>query len=145
MGANVKPRMRLIGLASLALVLTQLIGCGGSEPIPEPTTGRVVFDNGEPVRFGQIEYRSMDNGRRYASQLDGDGCFELLDFAGNEVIEPGEYEVIVYQFRFADFGINMEASEIPRRYADFYTSDLRATIEPGQQRRLDVVLKSDSP
>ena len=132
--------MRLVLLCML-LSLCLAPGCSG------PTTssaGHVVFSSGEPVQSGSIEFRSLESGNRYSSRLDEQGRFELADADGRVGIAPGEYEVVVVQIVLTeDLALDKHShgKTVPRRYADYYTSDVRAAIVENSTKPIRVVVE----
>lgn len=112
-------------LAIAAVVFTG--GCSGPE---DSASGVVRFTDGQPVQSGSIEFRSVDNGSRYAGRIASDGSFSLTDQNGEPRCPPGEYEVVVVQIVLTE-DLAADAHEhgrtVPRHYADYYTSGLRAT------------------
>lgn len=102
-------------------------GCGNTD---NSSTGFVKFDDGEPVRSGSVEFRSVADGLRYASRIGTDGSFTLTDRDGDPNCPPGEYEIVVVQIVLTE-DLAAEAHQhgrtVPRRYADYYTSGLKTT------------------
>jgi len=113
----------------LVILLACLLVCGCSEPIQN--LGSVRFEDGQPVQAGSIEFRSLADGTRYASRINEEGGFELLDADGEAACSPGEYEVVVVQMVLTeDLAANQHSHgrTVPRRFADYYTSGLRASV-----------------
>ncbi|MGB7329091.1 MAG: carboxypeptidase regulatory-like domain-containing protein [Rubripirellula sp.] len=111
-------------VASLAFLL-----CGCSNPAGNHD-GVVAFDDGTPVQSGSIEFRSLADGSRYASRIASDGSFSLTDQDGEPACPPGDYEVVVVQIVVTEdlaAEDHQHGRTVPRRYADYYTSGLRAT------------------
>lgn len=120
--------------------LVLFAGCSGNAG---PAAGMVRFDDHAPVESGSIEFRSLESGQRYASRIGSGGQFEPQDQDGRLGLPPGEYEVVVVQIVLTE-DLAADAHEhgrtVPRRYADYYTSDLRTTVRPGQSEEIEVVL-----
>ncbi len=116
------------------------VGCGG--PL-ETSNGIVRFSDGEPVQSGSIELRSLADGSRYASRISVDGMFELADTQGDVGCPAGDYEVVVVQIVLTEdlaAADHTHGRTVPRRYADYYTSDLRVTKVKGDPSLLLVTL-----
>lgn len=116
-------------LMSLSMVFASMVGCGSQ---PGIATGVVRFSDGEPVQSGSIEFRSTANGTRYASRISNDGTFKLADQDGAIRCPPGDYEVVVVQIVLTEdlaADAHTHGRTVPRRYADYYTSDLRISRE----------------
>ena len=107
---------------------------GGCSKPSGTQQGKVVFDDGTAVQSGSIEFRSLADKSRYASRIAPDGSFTLTDQNGQVRCPPGEYEVVVVQIVVIE-DLAAEDHEhgetVPRRYADYYTSGLRA-VSPEQ-------------
>ena len=119
------------------------VGC--SKPLA-PGAGVVYFDDGEPVRSGSIEFRSIADGTRFSSRISADGEFDLADAEDRKGIKPGSYEVIVVQIVLTeDLAIeeHRHGHTVPRRYADYYTSDLELNVVDNQTKPLKVVIGVD--
>lgn len=109
--------------AMLLLVVT-LTGCSSQQP----ATGIVEYTDGDPVQSGSIEFRSLETGARYVGRIASNGTFALRDQDGNESLPPGEYEMVVVQIVMTEdvaAADHDHGQTVPRRYADYYTSDLR--------------------
>ncbi|MBN9524158.1 hypothetical protein J0H58_37555 [bacterium] len=83
-----------LGAATLsALAALSLAGCGSDL---QPVTGKVVYEDGTPVKGGDITFNSK--GRTPAVNASGniadDGTF-TLKFNGREGAAPGSYKVVV--------------------------------------------------
>ena len=113
-----------------------LVGCG--QPVG-PTSGVVKFSDGSPVTSGSIEFRNATDKERFASRIAPDGTFHPVDQNGDVGLPPGKYDIVVVQIVLTeDLAKESHAhgQTVPRRYADYYTSDLTVEIAEG---RLDPV------
>jgi len=116
---------RAIWLLLSAAMTPLVVGCGDAAP---PSIGFVQFNDGEPVRSGSIEFRSLANGSRYAGRIGPDGSFSLTDQAGDSAFPPGDYEIVVVQIVLTEdlaADDHQHGRTVPRRYADYSTSELR--------------------
>jgi hypothetical protein len=119
-------------------------GCSGSAGTGH---GIVQFSDGEPVRSGSVEFRSLSDGSRYASRIAADGKFELADADGNAGCPPGNYEVVVVQIVLTEdlaAADHTHGRTVPRRYADYYTSALQAIKLQGDTSPLLITLEPRS-
>ncbi len=128
-------------LAIISVVLCLFAGCDSPRLA---TVGRVSFVDGSPVQAGRIEFRSLDDGQRYVSPIDPDGIFFPFDSNDRKGLPVGEYEVVVVQMVITE-DLAAEAHDhgntVPRRYADYYTSDLKTKIDADHQGEIRVVLE----
>jgi hypothetical protein len=62
-------------------------------------------------------------------------------------LPAGAYEVVVVQIVLTE-DLALEAhthgNTVPRRYADYYTSDLKVDIAPNQTKRIEIVVPVDA-
>ena len=130
-------------LLGTALMLA-VAGCGKSAG---PTSGVVRFDDGTPVTSGSIEFRRLTDKARFASRIDPQGMFQPTSQEGVVGLPLGKYEVVVVQIVLTE-DLALEAhthgNTVPRRYADYYTSDLKVDIAPDHTKRIEVVVPADA-
>ena len=118
-------------------------GCGG--PVG-PTTGVVHFEDGTPVKSGSVELRRLSDKERFSSRIAPDGTFRPADKDSNVGLPPGNYDAVVVQIVLTE---DLAAEDhthgrtVPRRYADYYTSDLKVQVNPDQVAPVMIVIKSD--
>lgn len=134
----------LVGLPIVLLLMVAALG-GCSGPNIGPIAGTVRFEDGSPVQSGSIEFRSLENGRRYASRIDPNGRFEPMDASNRAGLPPGEYEVVVVQIVLTEdlaAEDHTHGTTVPRRYADYYTSNLRSWVQ-ADQSTVEIELESE--
>lgn len=125
------------------MILSLVVVVAGCSPQAHTGMGRVRFDDGQPVRSGSIEFRAVSDGTRFSSRIGGEGEFQLADADGETGIDPGQYEVIVLQMVLTeDLAIenHRHGHTVPRRYADYYTTDLNYTVEADPEDRMEIVV-----
>ncbi|EMI20679.1 hypothetical protein RMSM_02397 [Rhodopirellula maiorica SM1] len=101
------------------------------------------FSDNSPVQSGSVEFRSLADGSRYASRIAGDGSFTLTNLDGDVGCPPGDYEVVVVQIVLTEdlaAETHQHGRTVPRRYADYYTSGLRATNPEDSDTLLTITL-----
>lgn len=119
-------------------------GCG--QPIG-PTSGLVQFSDGTPVQSGSIELRRSSDQQRYASRITSAGVFRPVDANGRPGVPPGNYDIVVVQIVMTeDLAIedHSHGNTVPRRYADYYTTDLKTTIAEGDTEPIRVTIEIDA-
>lgn len=127
----------------LLAILVAVVGCSGTE---DTGKGVVRFTDGEVVESGSVEFRSLASGDRYAGKIDSSGRFKLVDKDGRVGIPDGDYEVVVVQIVLTeDLAADMHSHgrSVPRRYADYYTSDLRVTTKAESPLSIELVLSTE--
>jgi len=137
--------MRLIHLSLLSLIpfvlFIPLVGCGNK--VVGPAEGQVEFSDGSPVASGSIEFRERSTRSRFNSRIAADGSFAPESSEGDLGLPPGIYEVVVAQIVLTeDLAIedHLHGNTVPRRYADYYTSDLEVTVGEGDSEPLQIVI-----
>jgi hypothetical protein len=123
--------------------LSAFVGCNKSLG---PTSGRVRFDDGSPVQAGRIEFRDLGDGSRYTSRIEPNGRFHPENDDGRHGLPPGQYEVVVVQMVLTEDLATEDHHHgltVPRRYADYHTSDLRTRVTEDQTAEVEIVLEAD--
>jgi hypothetical protein len=129
------------GIAALLLILV-----AGCSQIAGNYEGQVLFDDGSPVQSGSIEFRSLSDNARYASRISSDGSFKLTNQDGVLGCPPGEYEVVVVQIVLTEdlaAEDHQHGRTVPRKYADYYTSGLRATNADVPNTPIQITIATD--
>ncbi|MGB7343437.1 MAG: carboxypeptidase regulatory-like domain-containing protein [Pirellulaceae bacterium] len=132
---------------NVILGVAALLACtiGGCAKPTSTHEGNVLFDDGTPVQSGSVEFRSLADGSLYASRIAPDGSFKLTNQDGDAGCPPGDYEVVVVQIVLTE-DLAAEDHEhgrtVPRRYADYYTSGLRATSAAKSDTPLRITLET---
>lgn len=131
----------------IGVLLFCLMGCGDGRPQTYPVEGSVRFENGQPVTFGSVEFRSPELRFMARSKIDSQGRFALSTFVNEDGAVAGEHQVVVTQ--------SVSPSALPSggeharqhghqlqlvalRYADYRTSDLKAVVEAKAQNRIEL-------
>lgn len=133
-----------VPLVLAAMLTLGAAGCGGQALVP--VAGQVIFEeDGEPVRTGRIEFRGEAPNARAVGVLDSEGRFQLRTDEGKAGCQPGEYDIVIVQLVSVEHQ-SLESHDhgrpLPRKYADYYTSGLQASVpEAGVE---DLVLRVSS-
>jgi hypothetical protein len=114
-------------------------GCSGSGVYP--VEGQVTWKNGEPAKelagslvfFEQSEKKTNSQG-----SIQADGSFQLTTNKPDDGAPAGEHTVLIIEVGRKSLGgpdsTAIAPSKIDTRYATPATSDLRATINRGQNK-----------
>ncbi|QEF99152.1 hypothetical protein Mal15_32120 [Stieleria maiorica] len=133
---------RVLQTIAWATLVVAFAGCGSPTG---PTSGTIRFDDGTPVTAGSIEFRRQSDQQRFASRIAATGSFAPTDQQGEIGLPPGSYEVVVVQIVMTE-DLAKEAHRhgqtVPRRYADYYTSDLTVEIAENEQTPIELVIES---
>ena len=125
---------------ALVAMLFCVVGCGDTL---HPGTGRVLFDDDEPVRAGSVELRSLADRQQYAAAIDSSGEFTLAGRDGTVGVPPGEYEAVVVLIVMTEHlaaADHRHGRDVPTRFADYATSGLRTTIDSATSGPIRIVL-----
>jgi hypothetical protein len=144
---------------TLILLATLLaVGCRGKYPPTYPVQGKVAFVSGKPVRFGYVEFRSLDHGYSARGQINFNGEFELGTFATADGAVAGRHQAVVTQYvpattieptvkDYHDWQTEEEKDPhrvmgvVDTRFADYETSGLEFTVEPKGENRFELVVE----
>ena len=129
--------------AVAAMFFAFATGCGGAS---RPIDGSVRFEDGSPVTSGSIEFRNVKDKQRFVSRIATDGSFQPTDRNGELGLPPGSYDVVVVQIVLTeDLALedHSHGNTVPRRYADYYTSDIKVDIAPGQTQSVEIVIQQE--
>ena len=75
----------------LVLASSALAGCGDGHPETWKVHGRVVFTDGDPVRFGTVELESLEHSLNARGRIGDDGRFDLSTYETNDgAVAPEE-------------------------------------------------------
>jgi hypothetical protein len=132
----------LIGLAVAA-------GCNRSGPALPDTVqakGKVLLPSGQPLTGGRLEFKATAPPSIDAfADVQKDGSFVVQSFTQEGGAVPGNYVVVVSPFDYHTKDGNprkiANASSIPSKYQEASTSDLKVSIERGQENALTLQLK----
>lgn len=132
----------IIGLLALCWLLTS--GCGDGIPKRYPVRGIVQFADGSPVKTGTIELGG--NGSRWTAsgEIQRDGSFVLTTVNPGDGAVPGEYRAVIRQLILAYLpaeGGHDHGKLVPDRYRDYKTSDLKVTVQAGENPPLVIMIK----
>ena len=122
-----------------------MIGCGNPSGT-SPVHGMVVFEDGSPVRFGTIEFETIDVQPPVTAtaSIDSTGHFTMGTFAVDDGALPGRHRAAV----IVDFEISnreerpgmIPAELVDRKYREFKSSGLQFEVKPGRNY-LQVIVK----
>ena len=123
------------------LTVISISGCA-EEPTRFPVAGTVLID-GEPLTTGSIQF-VPEGGRPAASKIGEDGSFRLMEVSVAEKPKPpgvvaGKYRIGVSSAEIVNEDEDEVLRHIPRKYADFRTSELEVEInEPKEDMVIEL-------
>ena len=109
-----------------------------------PTTGKVVFKDGQPVRNGTIELESLDFGTTATGTIREDGTFVLGTYAPTDGAAAGKHRAIVVQLIIADGTVKHTKDHglpVDSKYGRYETSGLTAEVLPQDHNNVVLTLE----
>ncbi len=125
------------------MLILVAVGCGSDRVPTYPVSGRVVFENGSPVRHGTIEIASVEHGTTASGTIDHEGGFVLGTYTSNDGAAAGEHKVIVVQMVIADGSFEHtidHGDPVPTKYAAYESSSLTVSVEPNKENIVKVTI-----
>ena len=124
-------------------VIASLAGCASDQVPTWPTTGKVVFADGSPVRTGTIELESQAHELSASGRIEEDGTFVLGTYDLDDGAVAGDHAVIVVQFILNDGTVDHtrdHGRKVPPIFASYESSGLTTTVAEGQPNELTITL-----
>jgi hypothetical protein len=121
------------------LLVPMLAGCGGSGI--HPVEGQVVWKDGTPatdLAGSLIMFESAEKQTSSRGQIEADGSFHLTTEKENDGAPLGEHTVLIIEVGRQSIGgpdgTNIAPAKVDTRYMTPATSDLKATVKPGENK-----------
>lgn len=125
-----------------------LVGCGEGRVPTYPVSGKVVFDNGSPVRSGTVELSSDDHKLTATGKISEDGSFVLGTYESADGACAGDHRVIVMQMIINDGTINHTKDHglpVDPMYASYNSSPLTASTNAEGSSTLKLTVTARNP
>lgn len=127
-------RMPLCGVFrwfGAAVAVAYLCGCGDGNPRTYPIPGRLIYSGGAAVSGATVVFQTTIDGKPVNARalVGDDGRFLLTTFRDNDGLVAGEHRIVVLPLPPED-GAKPAMPAVDRRYGDFETSGLSATVTP---------------
>jgi hypothetical protein len=148
--------MRFVNSACIAAVCTVCLicGCSNSELPTYPVHGKVVFRDGETLKLGNIECKSVEHGVQARGQVKPDGTFTLSTYSEEDGAVAGKHVAVITQMVFLEDAKMVDhhhaESEhvhpglIHSRHGRYDTSDLQFTVTTDGPNTVELVVEADS-
>lgn len=117
---------------NLVILFTATLGCEPKIPV-YPVHGVVLFEDGEPVRTGMVEFESLEHGFNARGTIGRDGRFQLGTFGDADGAVAGRHRAMVIQFLAVDSTpeiVHDHGDPVSRAMADYETSGLQFDVQP---------------
>ena len=136
-----------LSISILALALTVLAGCGETGEVYYPVSGKVVFEDGSPARFGSIESRSELGAHVIArGRIASDGVFRLKSMGGKGGLVAGSHQLVIVQVIGSPRGggsiIHNHGHETADKYRSYDSSDLKIDVRPGEDNFFELTVEA---
>ena len=128
------------------LLLIHVFGCGSDRVPVYPVSGRVEFEDGQPVRNGTIELESVSFGTTANGRIQHDGSFVLGTYAAEDGAAAGKHQVIIVQIIVADGSITHtqdHGQPVPVRFGSYDTSPLSVEVKAEPANHLVITLPTN--
>lgn len=120
------------------LFLAASVGCGSGQST-HIVKGKVVFSDGTPVQFGDVETLSVDQRINARGKIEKDGTFTLTTYKENDGAVAGEHKVVIIQMTGSPLMAAAKMGPIQHthghdtgaKYRSYDTSGLNFKVEPG--------------
>jgi hypothetical protein len=120
----------------LTVLIVSAVGCSSDQTPTYPVSGRVVFENGNPVRHGTIELTSVEYGTTSTGRIDHDGGFVLGTYTADDGAAAGDHNAIVVQMVIADGSFEHtidHGDAVPTKYAAYENSPLEVSVNSDEE------------
>lgn len=144
------PRLSVSQMAAAAALLAAA-GCGPDRIATYPVSGIVVFEDGQRVASGVVEFRTSGSVPIARGQLGADARFTLGTFEAADGAAAGQHQVIVVQHASIESAVNdpeqareqraHKSSLIDPAFASYEKSGLKADVEPDAVNRFTPVVR----
>ena len=122
----------------LCVAIGLSIGCS-EQPTRYPVAGKILID-GQPVPKGSIQF-VPEKGRPFAGKINQNGTFRLAELSVDSVgkrsgVAPGKYQIGISSAEIVNEHSDEMLNHIPRKYADYRTSELMVEIDSPKEDML---------
>lgn len=117
-------------------------GCNNKERV-YPMKGKIVFADGTPAVFGDIEFQCKDKPVNARGKIQRDGTFVMGTRGRQDGAIEGEHRVVVIQVVTNHFNLDVvhdHGDIVHEKYARYETTDLRVTVKP-ERNELELVVE----
>lgn len=136
----------LVGMAA------GLVGCS-SEKKTHVVQGKVVFSDGTPVQFGDVETLSVDQRINARGKIDKDGSFTLTTYVEGDGAVVGDHKAVIVQMSGSPLMAmakmetvqHSHGHDLGAKYRSYDTSGLGFSVEAGKVNEVTFVIDDFKP
>jgi hypothetical protein len=129
-----------------------LMGCGSAKDT-HVVQGKVVFSDGTPVQFGDVETLSVEKRINARGKINKDGTFTLTTYDAGDGAVPGQHKAVVIQMTGSPLIATAKMGpvkhehghDISAKYRSYDTSGLGFTVEAGKVNEVTFVIDEFKP
>ena len=117
-------------------------GCNQSENI-YPVSGTIVFEDGSPVMFGDIEFQAFQEPINARGKIQRDGSFQVGTRSSSDGAVVGEHKVVIVQTVTNHFNLDVvhdHGHVVDPMYSNYQTTDLTVEVKP-EKNQIKLVVK----
>ena len=132
--------------SSLSLLIALHLAVTGCTRYSGVAAGHVRFDDESPLTSGAIEFRNVLDGSCFTSRINSEGFFQPANLIGIIGLPAGTYDVVIVQIVLTEDLAKKDHSHghtVPRRYADYHSSDLAITVLDHQTNSIEIIIPAD--
>ncbi|MGB1929742.1 MAG: hypothetical protein ACPHO8_10555 [Mariniblastus sp.] len=125
----------------LFIGLSQVLGCGSNQVPTHAIEGIVEFEDGSPLKFGNIEFYSPEHKLNARGKINRDGTFTVSTYSENDGAVAGKQQIAILQIsgNYLTEKLNDQINHdhghlIDQAHGDYRTSGLEFIVEPGLNR-----------
>lgn len=120
-----------------------LCGCGQQGIATYPVRGKVVFSDGEPVKFGRVEFYHSEHDLTSHGTIQADGSFQLGTYEKQDGAPAGSHEVVVTQLIMpgeTSITPHDHGRHVDNKYASYETSGIQVEVAASRTNECRIVL-----
>jgi len=145
-------RYRTWSLLALVGLGIGLVGCGSGQPT-HVVKGKVVFSDGTPVQFGDVETLALEQRVNARGKIEKDGSFILTTYEDGDGALAGEHKAVIIQMSGSPLAANAKLGpiqhthghDIGSKYRSYDTSGLKFTVEADKVNEVTFVIDDFKP
>jgi hypothetical protein len=125
------------------MLLIATCGCSGSPVATWPVSGKVVLEDGTPLKTGTVEFASVDGVHTARGSIQSDGSFRLTTFSDGDGAVAGTHDAVVIQLiSTEDLPLHQHdhGPTIDPRFAHYDSAGLEFTVQAEQDNEFRIVV-----
>lgn len=136
--------IRFLTLAFAVSLCLLVVGCSDKKFKTHKVNGKVTFENGDPVKYGRVEFYQPGQDVTARGTLREDGTFTLGTETVDDGAVAGEHQVVVIQVIMpGELGMTPHdhGAHVDDRFSSFRLSELVFTVAENDENFAEFVVK----